>query len=186
MRILTHDPSMTAWGWAVIEFVNGKPVITDSGCIKTEPEYKKRRIRKSDDTSRRLERICQELLQVHDAHDIQWIVSEAPHGSQSASAAQMIGAVAGLLVGMAKTLGLPLEWYSEGDAKKNLLGKRSGSKKDIQDCIIDIYGDTWYQDIKYKDEAVADALAVFHVAQATSPGLKHFSQSSKQTLKRTR
>jgi hypothetical protein len=47
------------------------------------------------------------------------------------------------------------------------------------DCIISIYGDTWYRDTKYKDEAVADALAVFHVAEATSPALKHLLQTSK-------
>ena len=49
-RILTNDPSMTAWGWAVL---SGSGKVYKTGCIKTSPEQKKRRIRKGDDTVRR-------------------------------------------------------------------------------------------------------------------------------------
>ena len=186
MRILTNDPSIAAWGWAVIEYQSGQASILDSGCIKTESEHKKRRIRKSDDTARRLEIISQELLRVTKKYKVEWVVSEAPHGSQSASAAIMIGAVAGLMVAFCVTLGLPLEWYSEGDAKKHLLNKRSATKNETVDCIIKVYGKKWSTGIKYKDEAVADALAVFHVAEATSPALKHLSLISNKKISRTK
>lgn len=173
MRILTNDPSITAWGWAVIEFVNGKPEIIGTGCIKTSNEATKRRIRKSDDRVRRFEEVAQELQNIQDMYDLDWVVSELPHGSQSASAAVMIGATAGILSTFAVCYSLPMEWYSEGDAKKHLLNKRSATKKETINCIIEHYGDDWYRDIKYKDEAVADSLAVFHVAKDKSPALKH-------------
>lgn len=173
MRILTNDPSITAWGWAVVEFINGQPSILASGCIKTAPDYKKKRIRKSDDRVRRFEDIARELQRIYDKYNIDWVLSELPHGSQNASAAVMIGAVAGLISCYAVINELPIEWYSEGDAKKHLLNKRSASKNETIDCIIKHYGKGWFQDIKYKDEAVADALAVFHIAKDTSPSLKH-------------
>lgn len=171
MKILTNDPSITAWGWAVIHMEKGRLRILDTGCIKTESEATKRRIRKSDDLTRRLEEISKELVRIHEKHGIDWILSEAPHGSQSAVAAKMIGAVAGILSSFATVLELPVEWYSEHDAKKHLLGKRSATKKEIINAIVDIYGDQWRLDIKYKDEAVADALAVFHVGRESSQAL---------------
>lgn len=173
MRVLTNDPSITAWGWAVVEFVNGNPVILDSGCIKTSSEAKKKRIRKSDDRVRRFEEVALELQRIHDRFDIDWVVSELPHGSQSASAAVMIGATAGILSTFATCYSLPIEWYSEGDSKKHLLNKRSASKEETINCIIKEYGDSWVNDVKYKDEAVADALSIFHIAKDTSPALKH-------------
>jgi len=173
MKILTNDPSITAWGWAVLEFINGVPKIIDSGCIKTASESKARRTRKSDDRVRRLEEISRELQNLHLKHQLDWVLSELPHGSQNASAAVMIGAVAGLVSCYAVVNELPIEWYSEGDAKKHLLGKRSATKKETQNCIIKQYGKAWVTGTKYKDEAIADALAVFHIAKDNSPALKH-------------
>ena len=43
--ILTNDPSLTAWGWVVLR---GNAIV-EAGCIKTESQAKKRRIRKGDD-----------------------------------------------------------------------------------------------------------------------------------------
>lgn len=173
MKILTNDPSIKAWGWAVVQFTNGVPEIIDHGCIKTAAESKARRIRKSDDRVRRLEEISRELQNLHLKYKLDWVLSELPHGSQNASAAIMIGAVTGLVSCFAVVNELPIEWYSEGDAKKHLLNKRSATKKETQNCIIKYYGKEWISGTKYKDEAVADALAVFHIAKDTSPALKH-------------
>lgn len=171
MKVLTNDPSVTAWGWAVVQLAGGRSRILDSGCIKTESEHKKRRIRKSDDTTRRLDIISKVLVEVNEKHGIDWVLSEAPHGSQSSSAAMMIGAVAGIASMYSTALGLPIEWYSEGDCKKHLSGKRSLTKEDTINLIAEIYGEKWKTGIKYKDEAVADALAVFHVGRAESQAL---------------
>lgn len=173
MKILANDPSITAWGWVVLKFKDGTPEIIDSGCIKTEPESKARKIRKSDDRVRRLDEISRALQDLHMKHRLDWVVSELPHGSQNAQAAMTIGAVAGLMSCYAVVNELPIEWYSEGDCKKHLLGKRSATKKETIDCIIRQYGDEWVTGTKYKDEAVADALAVFHIAKDTSPSLRH-------------
>lgn len=168
LTILTNDPSLTAWGWAVIR---DKKII-DMDCIKTAPEQKKRRIRKGDDNTRRVSEIVQKLLLIIDAYKVNYILSELPHGSQNANAAVMIGMTVGIIQTMADCKDLPVEWYSEMDAKKCLLGKRSATKQETIDAINKQYSVPWFK-IKYKDEAVADALAIHYVACRQSNVLKY-------------
>ena len=158
--ILTNDPSFTAWGWAAIT-PGGR--ILETGCIKTESKSKMLRIRKGDDRVRRTSEICLELLRVIHKYDVDLIVSELPHGSQNASAAVMIGIVIGILQTIAETETIAIEWYSEADAKQSVLNKRSAVKKEMIDAITKLYKVPW-MGVGYRDEAVADALAVFHVA----------------------
>lgn len=171
-RILTNDPSFTAWGWAVL---NGKGEVRAIGCIKTGSEHKKKRIRVSDDRIRRTVEITQELLRIIDKYNINYIVSESPHGSQNASAAVMIGIVIGTLVGVSETRGIPMEWYSEQDSKKAVLGRKAATKEDMIDAVDKLYRVAW-QRVKYFDEAVADALAVHYVASKQSQVLKMMKQ----------
>lgn len=171
-NILTNDPSMTAWGWAVI---TGTGEIIDTGCIKTAPEQKKRRIRKSDDTGRRASDIILELLRIIRRYKITYLLSESPHGSQNASAAVMIGLVTGIIYTLSECLCIPLETYSEGDSKKNALGKLSASKGEMIDAMDKLYKVNW-TNTKYIDEAVADALGVYYVASKQSTTLKMMKQ----------
>ncbi len=162
--ILTNDPSITAWGWAVIN--NGK--VKAAGCISTSSEQKARRIRKGDDTVRRVSEINQELLAVIRRWDVNYIVSELPHGSQSASAAVMIGICTGVMQTMADALNLGIEWYSEADAKKAMSGKRSVSKAEMIETVKLSYKDILWDRAKFRNEAIADAMAVYHAAQKQS------------------
>jgi Holliday junction resolvasome RuvABC endonuclease subunit len=167
LTVLTNDPSFTAWGFAVIK--DNK--IIETGCVKTAPENKKTRIRKSDDTVRRISEINKILLELIRKHNVDFILSEAPHGSQNASAATMIGIVAGMVQTISDTLEIPVEWYSEMDSKKFVLGKKSAVKSEMIDAITKLYDVPWKK-VKYHDEAVADAIAVYHTAVGLSPTLK--------------
>jgi Holliday junction resolvasome RuvABC endonuclease subunit len=126
-NILTNDPSMTAWGWAV---VNSYGVVLKTGCIKTEPSPKKLHIRKGDDRTRRVSEINNKLSQIIEEYDIKYLLSELPHGSQNAMAAVMIGIVIGVLQTIADFEEIGIEWFSEGDSKDFLLGKRSATKEE--------------------------------------------------------
>jgi Holliday junction resolvasome RuvABC endonuclease subunit len=168
IKILANDPSFTAWGWAVIDMQGS---VVDTGCIKTEPMSQKLRIRKGDDMVHRIGEINYQLLKVIAENNIQIILSELPHGSQNAKAAVMIGAVAGIIQTISDCKGLPIDWYSEGDVKKHLLNKRSVTKDETIKAISEKYEVQW-TGIKYKDEAVADAIAIYHVAKSQSPLLK--------------
>jgi Holliday junction resolvasome RuvABC endonuclease subunit len=166
--ILTNDPSFTAWGWAVLD--NDANVI-DCGCIKTAPEQKKRRIRTSDDRTRRTVEITQELLRLIRKYNIKYILTEAPHGSQNASAAVMIGITTGVITAISECLEIPLESYNEQDSKKCLLGKKAATKQETLDAIDGLY-DVPFTGVGYRDEAIADAIAVYHVAIRLSQTLK--------------
>jgi Holliday junction resolvasome RuvABC endonuclease subunit len=167
-NILTNDPSMTAWGWAVLDS-NGTVQLV--GAIKTAPEQKKRRIRKSDDTTRRASEIIKELLYLIKRYNIQYILSESPHGSQNASAAVMIGMVAGIMQTLADVHDIGIEWYSEGDSKKALLGKLSATKRETINAISKLYTVPW-SGVQWKDEAIADALSIHYCATKNSSTLK--------------
>ena len=165
--IIAFDPSMTGWGWVVLDWQN---TILETGCIKTKPTNKKLRIRKGDSTIARISEINKILLEVIKKHNVIYILSELPHGSQNAAAAVMIGAVAGIAQTLSDTLEIGIEWYSENDAKTNLLGKSSATKKETIDKIDGFYDVPW-TGVKYKDEAVADALAIHYVASNRSSTL---------------
>lgn len=168
LNILACDPSLTGFGFAV---VNVTGVVLETGCIKTEPQHKKLRTRVGDDRCRRISELNNQLLTVIKKHNVQYIVSEQPHGSQSAVSAVMVGITLGIIQTLSDALNIGVEWYSEGDAKKALLNKNSASKKEIIDAIDKLYDFKWAM-VKYKDEAVADALAVFNVAMKQSNVLK--------------
>lgn len=166
--ILSNDPSLTAWGWIIAGFDG---VIHDAGCIKTTSEHKKRRIRKGDDTVRRLGVICNALLGKMKVHGVEYVLSELPHGSQSASAAMMIGATTGIMQALSQAKGLGVEWYSENDVKKHLFGRKSVTKDAMRERIAELYDVPW-TGVKYRDEAIADAIGVYDTARSHSPALQ--------------
>ena len=169
--ILTNDPSITAWGWAVL---NSKGKVMESGCIRTSPEHKVKRIRKGDDTVRRISEINQALKPIIREYDITYILSELPHGSQNASAATMIGITTAIVQTIGDCFDVAVEWYSEQDCKKTVLGKRAATKQETIDRIKSLYPSHTFSGIKFRDEAVADALAVHYTAMQQSTTLKLF------------
>lgn len=169
--ILTCDPSFTAWGWVVLQ---GKIPIAQ-GVIVTKPDNKKRKIRASDDNARRVREIIQQLDKIIEKYGVSYIVSEMPHGSQNYKGAVMIGVVSGILEGFNVLRNIPVEWFLENDAKRALFGRLSASKTEVKRAVSDLYEVHW-TGVKYADEAIADALAIFYAAECTSPTIKHISR----------
>jgi len=178
MRVLTNDPSFTAWGWAVVA-VSGRVYAT--GVIVTKPSAKKKRIRKSDDRAERTADIVRELLGIIKQYDVDYVVSEIPHGSQNAQAAVMIGIVMGIVVTMTQCLQLPVEMYSEDDSKKIVVGTRSCTKAEMIEAVGRKLKVPW-TGVKFRDEAVADALAIYLVAMEQSQTLKYYKIQRKAQL----
>ena len=178
--ILACDPSFTAWGWAVVDCFD---VVRDSGVIRTEARAKKLNIRQGDDRIRRVNEILGVLGNITEEYNIHAIVSELPHGSQNSKAAVMIGVVAGLLQSMSYFLNIPIEWYSERDAKLCVLNKSKADKSEMVEAISKLYDD-WMLDnpkntkfISNKNEAVADSLAIFEVAKMQSPTIQYWKRN---------
>jgi len=168
-NILTNDPSITAWGWAVLSL---QGTVLAHGAIQTKPTDKKLRIRKGDDRVRRVSLIVNKLLILIDTYDVKFIVSELPHGSQSASAAVMIGVVTGIMQTIGDCLGIPVEWFSEADAKVATFGRTGMTKDDMVKKISTLYPGVEVRGVKWIDQAVADSLAVHYVAMQQSSVLR--------------
>jgi len=167
--ILTNDPSMTAWGWAVLD-MDG--VVLVAGAIKTAPTDKKLRIRKGDDRIRRISEINHTLINIISDNNVGLLLSELPHGSQSASAAVMIGATAAIMQTIGDCLNIPVEWFSEGDSKMAVIGRRSAKKDEMVTKINVLYHPVAWKNTKWRDEGIADALAIHYIALQQSTALK--------------
>lgn len=169
--ILACDPSLTGWGWAVI---NWDGSVVETGMIKTEPLHKKMRIRVGDDFARRIKEIVQVLFTQIKNNNVNYMVCELPHGSQNAAAAKMVGAVPSIMETMSATLDIGLEWYSEADGKKAVLGKSSGSKDAMVCAVKKLFPEVYFKDkgAKAINEAVADSLACYYVASIQSNTMK--------------
>jgi Holliday junction resolvasome RuvABC endonuclease subunit len=174
--VLANDPSMTAWGWVVIDPTEN--TVVDCGTIKTETIGKKMRIRKGDDRVRRIQEINVALRNVLDKYNVSLIVSELPHGSQSAVAAIMIGVTTGIMQTIGACHGIPVEWFSEGDAKMAIAQKRTVEKDEMVTIVAGFYPDVKWTGVKWRDQAVADALAVYYVAWRQSTALKMLATSN--------
>ena len=174
LNIMSNDPSMTGWGWVVL---NTKGVVLASGAIKTSPTDKKLRMRKGDDRVRRITEINVALKKVVTDFNVSYLLSELPHGSQSAVAAVMVGITAGIMQTISDWTGIGLEWYSEGDAKMSVAGKRGKLSKDTMVELMDKKYESFTPcGIKWIDQAVADALAVHHVAMEQSETLQFINK----------
>jgi Holliday junction resolvasome RuvABC endonuclease subunit len=167
--IIAFDPSFTGWGYVVMSKAGD---ICVTGCIKTEPLAKKLKIRKGDDTNRRINQLNGELLSVMKQWNVCAIISEQPHGSQNATAAKMIGIVLGMIQTYSDVFELPIEWYSEGDCKKATLNKRAATKEETVQKMINLYNIEVSQEPKYRKEAICDALQVYHTAKLTGTLIK--------------
>ena len=174
INVLTNDPSMTAWGWAILDVRSN--IVVSTGCIKTEPNKTTIKIRKGDDWMRRIREINSVLLSLIKKYNIKYLLSELPHGSQSSSAAKSQGTVAGVLDTLAVCTDLGLEWFLEGDCKKEVCGARSISKDDMVVLMKGKFKDVIWKNTKWIDQGVADSLAVYCLAKKQSGILKYLSR----------
>ena len=69
-----------------------------------------------------------------------------------------------------------IEWFSESDAKKSVCGKASIAKDSMVSLMDKKYESFVPRGVKWIDQAVADALAVYHVAMEQSSILKYFTK----------
>ena len=170
-NVLCMDPSLTAFGFAVV----CKNKVLFSGCIKTVPNHKKLRIRVGDDRASRVSEINHILKDTIKKYKIAYLVAELPHGSQNDKAAVSLGLMTGIVQSISDYLDMGLEWWREGDDKKAALGKQSATKQEMIDKMTEKYRVEW-PNAKYKKEAIADALAIHYVANRNSHVLKTFNR----------
>lgn len=148
MRIISFDPSLTGWGYAVFD----DDILTGYGMVST----KRGKTGVAWDRVNRSMYIAERLIPLVEPCDA--IVSELPHGSQSSAAAVMIGIVIGLITGVAMSLGKPIFFYLQRDWSIYLHGRHTSDKSETVRKILSIYE---VKGSKKEVEAISDAISVF-------------------------
>lgn len=157
MKVLSLDPSLRAFGWAIIE----KKSIIACGCIITEND--KSKLETDSDTSN-LEYIASELKTVIKTYKPKEIVFENPIGSRSSRGNQALSFVKGLVVSAAIFSGIKLVSISAKATKKKITGDQHATKDLIKSDVIknfpefEILTKGWS---KVRTYAASDAVAVF-------------------------
>lgn len=164
MNVMALDPSLTAFGVAIVG-LDGS--IIHGECIRTDPSDKRLNMRKGDDRCRRISIIAKRLIAIIDEFGPVAIASEQPTGSQSAISSLCQGAVLSIVQTLSDFSSIPVEWYHEGECKKSLHGRRDVQKAEVIQKIVSKYKYA-PMGIKTNDEAICDAIQVFHCFKKNS------------------
>ena len=156
MAVLALDPSLTCYGFSVIE----KNEIASYGCIRTAKE--KGQISVSD--SSRIRQICDVLKTLVDNNQIDHVVFEDPAGSKSAVANKALALVKGATIGFCVASDIPFSFIRARDAKKKLCGNADATKEEIYQKVCEAFP-TFEKTMEKKPkdlvEAVSDSVSVY-------------------------
>lgn len=174
MIILTTDPSLTAFGYAIIEHnQEDECKILRVGCIQTAayPRPKKGKPRpamlKSEWENLRLRAICDTLRQECVSFNVNRALYEDPAGSKDFNAIRALGEIKGLCIGFFSGMGIPFEGIRAKTVKKALTSNIDADKEQVEAVVINTFPEI--EDLfalsgittKVKREAIFDAVGVY-------------------------
>ena len=160
LRILGIDPGFRSLGWAVIECDGSSTVCLEAGVIRTAKS--KHKIPVWQDNQDRCEVLAQQLLFKAKAYAINLIAVEGESWTRTSSD-RVIGMSRGIIYGLACAYNYPVIQWHPKDVKKELTGRKSASKTEIQDWLCEnVDGVRKHLDLipKTQKEHAADAAAI--------------------------
>lgn len=172
--VLGLDPSLTAYGWAVVA-LEKRPRVVAAGCVRTKPDTKSRHTYQADLDGARVDELATGLLEVLDAHEVALVASEAPAGSQHAQAAKALGLAYGLTRAILVARGRHVLTVQAHEVKKAIGGSKSASKGEVAAGVEQLTGWTSTAKAAPAREGEADAVAVALTALRTpaADALRH-------------
>lgn len=157
MRVLCLDPSLRAFGWAVIENND----LIDGGCIVTK---KAKGMKVSDADTEALSQIAKTLKAILEKYPCEKIVFENSVGSKSSRANQALGYVKGLVIAACIFYGSDFTAIKSKSIKKHLTTNNNATKDEVLFKVKEIFK-SFDKKVghlpKFKLYAVSDAAAVF-------------------------
>lgn len=153
MRVLALDPAFRNVGWTY--WNDG--VIKDCGVITTVPA--KKDITRSN--AKEAEKVAGEIFDLIRCKNIDKVVAEIPMGSQNSRAANLGGAIMGIVASVCWVSGTPLVWVAPNDIKQVVARNELVSKNRIMDWVRENYPSDKYPKIKKEFEHIADSVLVY-------------------------
>lgn len=128
IKVMGVDPSLRNWGMAIanVDVVSGEIDIVNLILIETEKE-KSKQVRKSSDDLRRANELHAVYSETIKAHDVRLVMSEIPHGAQSARASWGLGIALGILA----STPVPVIQVSALNVKNLAVGDKTASKVEM-------------------------------------------------------
>jgi Holliday junction resolvasome RuvABC endonuclease subunit len=163
-NILAIDPSIRETGYVVFqrESTDHEFEPVEGSCLKTQKSDKYDK--KGQDRLRRIGQINHGLQLVIKRRNIEYIVSELPTGSQSASAATTLGLVTGAVKTICDLNDISHSFYNDKMCKSVVFNKKM-DKDEVVEAMQEEYPDAYiWQDVKYRDQSMADSIVVFKTA----------------------
>jgi len=159
--ILSLDPSKNATGYVIYNLDKMSIVETGVFDARTSKTFK-RKTEKHQEECRNFSKFLEEIFLKYGFHTI---VSEYPHGTQSANASRSLSMVNSVISTFADFFGCELITYLERDAKKNHFGRIKVKKLETIKAMNETFSDFVPptkngKPIKYKQEAISDALLI--------------------------
>lgn len=128
--ILGLDPSLTAYGWAVLA-VEASPRVVAVGCMRTKPDAKSRHVYQADLDGARVDELAAGLLEVLRTHHVAMVACEAPAGAQSAIAAKALGLAYGVTRAILVAQGRSVLTVQAHEAKRAVGGTMTATKAEV-------------------------------------------------------
>jgi len=141
-RLLALDPSFCHTGYVVVELggAASQDLPVAHGVIKTERSAAKRGVRAADDNVERIRLMLRELLRLVQEYGVRMIVAELPtSGGQSARAVAAMAIAQAVCASLVEATGLPAEWVTPMENKKNLAGARNAGKDEMQAAALGVF-----------------------------------------------
>ena len=160
MIVLGLDPSLTAFGWALVS-LEERPRVISAGCIRAK--LAKRRTKSAPKTAgsaARLAAIARGVLEVLDAQKPDRVVSECPTGGRNAATAKALGQSFAITVTCCEVAGRPAAFVTPLAVKRAATGSTDASKDDVAAGVERLTGWRSSASTAPAREAEADAVAV--------------------------
>jgi len=174
MLVLGCDPSLTAYGWSIVDRSVLPPKVLATGCIQTKKDAKKSHMYAADQDAQRvvmlarglefavsmLDRLASEQAPAGRMTMPVRVVCEAPAGSRHAVSAKALGQSLGVTLGVLVARGYGCRFVQAGEVKLRMASSMGASKGNVAEGVARLTG--WYSAAKTKPEreAESDATAV--------------------------
>jgi len=169
--VIGLDPSLAAYGWAVLDVTAPRPRVLDAGCVITKKTADLRGYVFEDDAER-VERIARELFRVIDGAvtrgSVQ-IVHEAPGGSKSSAAMKALSFAFSVTRIVCYARGIRPLGVTAGDVKRTLCGVADAEKDRVADAVAARTGWRSKATTQPEVEAESDAVAVAITGAGRAP-----------------
>ncbi|MCI0502600.1 MAG: crossover junction endodeoxyribonuclease RuvC [Fusobacteria bacterium] len=147
MRIIGIDPGTAICGYSVLDYIGNKFTLLDYGVVTTPA---------NSDLEKRLYTIYQELKELIEEHQPQFLAVEELFFNTNAKTALSVGHARGVILLLGAMMGLEVFSYTPLQVKQSVVGYGRAEKKQIQEMVKLILN---MEKIPKPDDA-ADAIAV--------------------------